>query len=132
LTNPPERAAAPNVTGALAGARSPAAPLAAKLAIAGVATLEDAVREVRSDVVPGTTVGQVPRTSVMPTAETIADATESCLHSSPGRRTPQKDIAAATNPIADTTQKTPATTVDADGARDGKSQNRAVAHRPVS
>ncbi len=32
--------------------------------------------------------GQVPRTSVTPTAETIVDATASCLQSPPGRRMP--------------------------------------------
>ncbi len=48
-------------------------------------------------------------------AETTDDATASCLQSPPGTRTPQKDAAAATNPIADTAQNTPATIVAASG-----------------
>src|SRR3972149_2239665 len=75
-------------------------------------------------------VGHVPKNSTMPRAETIEEATASCLHASPGTRTPQNDMAAATNPI-DRTQKMLATVVATEAASEGNGHDRARSQEPV-
>src|SRR5205823_826656 len=64
--------------------------------------------------------GQVPMNSVMPRNEAMAEVVASGLQSSAGSRTPEKDIAAATNPIMARAQKVPATSAAAGGASEGK------------
>src|SRR3990170_4020382 len=76
-------------------------------------------------------VGHVPKNSTMPRAETIEEARASCLHASPGTRTPQNDMAAATNPIVDRTQKMLATVVATEAASEGNSHDRARSQEPV-
>ncbi len=57
----------------------------------------------------------------MPRIETIEKARASCLHVSPGTRTSQNDMDAATNPIVDRIQKILATVLAAGAASEGNS-----------
>ena len=77
-------------------------------------------------------VGQVPGKSVMPRVETIEKARATCLHASPGTRMPQNDMAAATNPMVERTQKMLATVLAAGAASEGNSQDRAGSQEPVA
>jgi len=69
--------------------------------------------------------GHVPKKSMMPRVETIEEASASCLHASPGTRTPQNDMDAATNPIMDRTQKMLAAIPAVGAASEGNTHDRA-------
>ena len=76
--------------------------------------------------------GQVPKNSTMPVTETNAEATASCLHTSPGISMPQNDRAAAANPNKDITQKVLASVVAVVEGREENIHDRAASHPPVA
>src|SRR3989304_6905292 len=67
-------------------------------------------------------MGQVPKKAAMPRIETIAEATASCRHTSPGTRMPKNEKAAPTKPRRDRSQKALAIAVAVVLGRVGRSQ----------
>ena len=77
-------------------------------------------------------IGQVPKKTTMPKVDTIAEATVSCRHISPGIRAFQSERATMTKPIKDTIQKILAMMVAVDSVNDGNNQDCAGCQVSVS
>jgi hypothetical protein len=75
--------------------------------------------------------GHVPKKSVMPTSETIAEPIATDRQASPGRPMPQNDRAATTKPSMATIQKAPAMGVAVAVGSAGSNHERRGLHPPV-
>jgi hypothetical protein len=75
-------------------------------------------------------IGHVPQKRMIPMRDTKAKTSASDLHSSTGKRMPQKDNAAAMNPIRESAQNVIAMIFALLGANLGKSHERAAFHLP--